>query len=122
MNEVSGRDECQIHLDQFPAVIFCPALAALQQRLENLDQIEVSRVEVLCAANYLNCAVTCSGYYVDETTHELVMKRMIDETVGGIGGWGKIELDEGIIKPGRCDWYRDFLIVVYELKHVRHPW
>lgn len=118
MNKIFGDDKSQIHLDQFPAVIFNPALAALQQRLENLEQIEVtvSRQELIRAANYLRCAV---DYYVDETVRELAIKQIINETMGGIAEWGKIvELDQGFIKPDRCEWYHDFLIALHELKNT----
>jgi hypothetical protein len=116
VNEIFGDDKCQIHLNQVPAVIFNPALAALQQRLENLDQIEVSRQEVGRAADYLYSAI---NYYDDESVRELAVKRLIDEMMGGIVEWGEIvDLDEGIIKPRRCDWYRDFLIAIHELKNT----
>ena len=49
-----------------PPAIFNPALAALQQSLQNLDQIEVSPQEVVRAADYLHCAV---NYYDDESVN-----------------------------------------------------
>ena len=53
------------------AAIFNPTLAALQQSLQNLDQIEVSPQEVVRAADYLHCAVK---YYDDEGARELGQK------------------------------------------------
>jgi hypothetical protein len=117
VNEIFGDPNCQIHINQVPAVIFNPALAALQQLLENLDEIEVSRQDVVRAVNYLLAA---NAYYVDEDARELAIKKIIDQTMGGTVEWqAVVNLDgEVIIKPDRCDWYRDFLIAIHELKNT----
>jgi len=58
--DLLGGNEPPIHLGRpggVPAVIFNPALATLQQRLDHLEQVQVSRLEVRRAANYLRRAV-----------------------------------------------------------------
>ena len=75
LKEVFGKDKCQNYIDQVPAMIFNPALVVLQQRLENLEQVEVTRPDVERVANYLCCAV---DYYDNETASERAIKRIID--------------------------------------------
>ena len=117
VNRIFGDPNCQIHINEVPAVIFNRSLAALQQRLENLDEIKVSRQDVALAAEYLLAA---NAYYVDENARELAIKKIIDKTMGGAVEWKKVvDLDGGaIIKPSRCHWYRDFLIAIHELKNT----
>ena len=91
-------------------------LTALQQRLENLDQVEVSCHEVARATNDL-CA--SNAYYAVDGARELAIKGIIDET-GGTVEWKKeVKLDGGkIIKPDRYEKLRDFFIAIYELKNT----
>lgn len=113
-----GGDEPPIHLGRpggVPAVIFNPALATLQQRLDHLEQVQVSRQEVQRAANYLRCAVK---FYKNESHRQVVIKELIDEAIGEDGEWGLSLGWADNIKPDGSWWYDTFLILVLELKNT----
>jgi hypothetical protein len=96
-------------------VIFNPALAILQQRLEHLERVDVSRPEVDHAAKYLHCSVQ---FYKDESTRESAVKEIINKAIGEAGKWGcHINLAHSRIKPDGCWWHDVFLILVLELKN-----
>jgi len=46
-----------LHLNELPTAVFKPRFATLQRKLENLEEINVSRSDVDCAAKYLRSAV-----------------------------------------------------------------
>lgn len=64
--DVFGGDSTRIRMGRHcgaPAAIFNPVLAALQQRLDHLEKVEVSCQDVVeHAAKFLYCAV---GFYED---------------------------------------------------------
>jgi len=96
-------------------VIFNPALAILQQRLDHLEQVPVSRLEVERAAKYLQCAVT---FYKDETHRQDAIKKLVDEAIGEEGKWTlPLGWADGI-KPDGSWWYDEFLTLVLELKNT----
>lgn len=96
-------------------MIFNPALATLQQRLDHLEQVQVSRLEVQRAANYLRSAVK---FYKDESRRQEVIKGLIDEAIGEDGEWGLTLGWADNIKPDGSWWYDTFLILVLELKNT----
>ena len=111
-------DEAPIHLGRpggAPAVIFNPALAILQQRLDLLEQVQVSRLEVQRAANYLRYAVK---FYKDESRRQEKIKELINEAIGENGEWGLTLGWADNIKPDGSWWYNAFLILVLELKNT----
>ena len=111
-------DEAPIHLGWSggaPAVIFNPALAILQQRLDHLEQVQVSRQEVQRAANYLQCAVK---FYKDKSRRQEKIKELVNEAIGENGEWGLTLGRADNIKPDSSWWYNTFLILVLELKNT----
>ena len=98
-----------------PAAIFNPALATLQHRLDHLDHVNVTRQDVMHAADYLNQAI---GFYSDETGREKALKGLLDIAVDHGGSWKKqLNWADGI-KPDCCWWHKEFLIMVLELKNT----
>ncbi|KAG5649917.1 hypothetical protein H0H81_001495 [Sphagnurus paluster] len=98
-----------------PAAIFNPALAALQLRLENLDQVKVDHGDVVNAAEYMDKAITA---YDDESAREKAIKTCIDIAVGQSGDWNS-RLDwADAIKPDCAWWHKLFLTIVLELKNI----
>ena len=98
-----------------PAAIFNPALAALQRRLDHLDQIQVTRQDVTHATDYLNLAIKI---YDDEAARESAVEESINTAVGRDGSWNT-KLDwAGGIKPSCCWWNKEFIITLLELKNV----
>ena len=98
-----------------PAAIFNPALATLQHRLDHLDQVTVTRQDVMHAADYLNQAI---GFYSDETGREKALKGLVDIAVDQGGSWNtQLKWADGI-KPDCCWWHKEFLITVLELKNT----
>ena len=96
-------------------MIFNPALAILQQRLDHPEQVTVSRSEVERAAKYLRCAVT---FYGDEDRRQDAIQELVDEAIGEKGEWGVALGWADNIKPDGCWWYDMFLILVLELKNT----
>lgn len=120
LDEVFGCNNRNIHLGRLggaPAILFNRILAALQQRLERLDQIPVSRAEVDRAAQYLRCAVK---FYDNEKQREAAIRELIDGVIGKTGEWGSfLQTDGGgKIKPDGC-WSLDmfFMLLFLELKN-----
>ena len=98
-----------------PAAVFNPALATLQHRLDHLDQVKVTRQDVMHAANYLNQAI---GFYSDETEREKALEGLVDVAVDQGGSWNtQLNWADGI-KPNCCWWHKEFLIMVLELKNT----
>ncbi|KAJ3510280.1 hypothetical protein NLJ89_g4771 [Agrocybe chaxingu] len=96
-----------------PATIFNPVLATLQQRLDHLEQVQVSRPEVERAAKYILCTVE---FHKDEA-HQKVIKGLLDEAIGENGDWGCTLGWADNIKPDGAWWYAKFLILNLELKN-----
>ena len=95
--------------------IFNPALATLQRRLDNLDQVQVDRIDVKYATDYLKQAIK---FYADEQTREEAIKETVDVAVGQDGDWGtQLNWADGI-KPACCWWHEEFLTMVLELKNI----
>jgi len=118
IRELIEGDKAHVYLGRpggAPAAIFNPALAALQRRLDHLDQIKVTRQDVTHAMDYLNLAIKI---YDDEAACESAVKESINTAVGRDGSWDK-ELDwaDGI-KPDCCWWHKEFIITLLELKNV----
>ena len=113
-----GGDEPPIHLGRpggAPAAIFNPALAILQRKLEHLEQVEISRLDVERATKYLQCAVT---FYKDEAQRQKAITGLVDEAIGEKGEWGRVLGWADNIKPDSCWWCYEFLILVLELKNT----
>jgi hypothetical protein len=108
-----------IHLGRpggVPVAIFNPALAILQQRLEHLEQVPVSRSDVERAAKYLKCAV---AFYEDEAHRQKAIKELVDEVIGERRASGDLALGwADNIKPDGSWWYDVFLVLVLELKNT----
>ena len=108
----------RIHLGRpggAPVAIFNPALATLQQHLDNLDQIQVTPRDVQCATDYIKRAIE---FYPDEAARENAIKGIFDAGVGQGGDWDtRLNWADGI-KPDCCWWYKEFLTMVLELKNM----
>lgn len=117
--EVFGGDQPNIHLGRpggAPAVIFNPALAALQQRLDHLEQIAISGQEVDRAANYFRCAVQ---FFKDEKQRQGLIKDLVDRAVGKTGNWEcPVDCGPSKIKPDGSWWHDVFLVLVLGLKNT----
>ena len=118
--ELFGRDDTDIHLGRSggpPATIFNPVLAMLQQRLDHLERVEVSRVEVTeHAAKYLGYAIE---FYKDEKERQSRITSLLDKSIGEPGEWGStLDWAASKIKPDGCWWHDSFLIMVLELKNT----
>ena len=116
--DLLGGKMPSIHLGRpggVPVAIFNPALASLQRCLENLEEVQVSRLEVERAAQYLHCAV---AFYQDEANHQTAIKRLVDESIGEKGECGYYLNWADNIKPNGSWWYDDFLLLVLELKNT----
>lgn len=116
--DLLGGDKPPIHLGRpggVPAVIFNPALAILQQRLDHLEQVPVFRSDIERAAKYLRCAVT---FYGDEARRQDAIQELVDEAIGKKGEWGLTLGWADNIKPDGSWWYDVFLILVLELKNT----
>lgn len=99
-----------------PAVNFNPVLAALQQNLGNLDQVEVSEDEASIAASYIRCAVK---FHDNEKDRQDAIKDLVDGAIGGTGEWG-IPVNMAplsSIKPERIWWHDVFVMLALELKN-----
>ena len=111
-----GGDEPPIHLGRpggAPAALFNHALATLQWNLENLEEVEVSRLDVERSAKYLQSVVR---FYKDEAQRQTAITELINEAIGENGEWGRVLSWADNIKPDSCWWYYEFLILVLELK------
>jgi len=116
---VFGGNEPDIYLGRpggAPAVLFSPPLATLQQRLDDLEQVEVSRLEVVdLAGPYFHCAVK---FYRNEEAREDSIKKFINSAIGRTGDWGRfIDCAASKIKPDGCWWHDEFIIMFLELKN-----
>ncbi|KAG5651027.1 hypothetical protein H0H81_010155 [Sphagnurus paluster] len=98
-----------------PAAIFNPALAALQSRLNHLDEVQVDSQDITNATEYLDAA---SRTYRDENIRERVIKQNVNVAIGRHGSWNlKLDWADGI-KASCCWWHEDFLVMVMELKNT----
>jgi hypothetical protein len=87
----------------------------LQQRLDHLEQVQVSRSQVDHAAKYLLCAV---AFYEIEAHRQKAIKELVDKAIGDEGEWG-LRLDwADNIKIDGSWWYDGFLALVLELKNT----
>ena len=80
--QLLGGEKPSIHLGRPggpPAVIFNPALAILQRRLDHLGQVSVSPSTVECASKYLLCVV---AFYEDEAHRQKAIKELVDVAIG----------------------------------------
>jgi hypothetical protein len=117
--QVFGGKQPLIHIGRpggAPAVIFNPVLAALQQNLGNLDQVEVSEDEASLAASYIRCAVK---FHDNEKDRQDAIKDLVDGAIGGTGEWG-IPVNMAplsSIKPERIWWHDIFVMLALELKN-----
>ena len=84
----------------------------MQQRLDHLKELPVSRTEVERAAKYLQCAVT---FYEDDARRQDAIRGLVDEAIGQEGEWGLALGWADNIKPDGSWWYDGFLILVLEL-------
>ncbi|KAF8335524.1 hypothetical protein F5887DRAFT_989005 [Amanita rubescens] len=115
LDERLNRLPLALSPSDIPLPFFNPALAILQQRLDHLEELSVSRSEVERAAQYLRCAVT---FYGDETHHQHAIQGVVDEAIGQKGEWGLALGWADNIKPDGSWWYDGFLILVLELKNT----
>ena len=116
--DILGGETPSIHLGRpggVPATIFNPALASLQRRLDNLEEVQVTRPEVDHAARYLRCAV---AFYKDEALRQNAIKDLVDQMIGEQGQWGSTLSWADNIKPDGGWWYQDFLLFALELKNT----
>jgi len=88
-----------------------------QQRLDHLERVEVSRVEVTeHAAKYLGHAIE---FYKDEKERQSRITSLLDKAIGAPGEWGStLDWAASKIKPDGCWWHDGFLIMVLELKNT----
>ncbi|KAF9484913.1 hypothetical protein BDN70DRAFT_917313 [Pholiota conissans] len=118
MRAVLEGDHTGFHIGRpsgAPPAIFSPALAALQKRLENLDDIEVSCLEVSKAAKYSADAIK---FYSDDAERQAAVSESLDEAIGQKGNWGMVLPWVDRIKPDCSWWHNDFLMMVLELKNA----
>ncbi|CAA7270480.1 unnamed protein product [Cyclocybe aegerita] len=112
--KILGGDKPLIHLGRpggVPATIFNPALATLQQRLDDLEKVEVDCQEIERAAKYILRTVE---FHEDEAHLQKEIQDLLDQAIGEKGcilDWANN------IKPD-CSWWRQkFLILALELKN-----
>ena len=96
-------------------MIFNPALAILQRRLDHLGQVNVSPSTVECVSKYLRCAVS---FYEDEAHRQKAIKELVDVAIGEKAKWTSTLGWADSIKPDGSWWYNEFLILVLELKNT----
>ena len=116
--QLLGGEKPSIHLGRSggpPAVIFNPALAISQRRLDHLGQVNVSPSTVECASKYLRYAVT---FYEDEVHRQKAIKELVDVAIGEKAKWTSTLGWGDSIKPDGSWWYKDFLVLVLELKNT----
>ena len=118
LESLLGCEMPSIHLGRpggVPVAIFNPALASLQRCLDNLQEVQVTRSDVECAAKYLRCAV---AFYEDETQRQNAIKELVNEAIGEKGEWNdRLEWADNIKLNGSW-WYNSFLLLVLELKNT----
>lgn len=117
---VFGDEKLHIYIGRphgAPALIFSPAFAKLQQRLDDLESVHVSRHEVVeHAKKYLDATVK---FHSTEKDREERAKDIIDEAIGEGGEWQcPIDLGGTTITPGACWWHKEFLIQVLGLRNT----
>ncbi|PPQ82774.1 hypothetical protein CVT25_009269 [Psilocybe cyanescens] len=104
-----SSDYPKIHLGRpggAPAVIFNPALAILQQDLDDPQQVLVDRADVERAFKYIQCAVR---FYKDEASRQNEIKMLVDNMIGEAGNW----------KPtGNASWGKILFLIFLELKNT----
>jgi len=116
--DLLGGEMPSIHLGRpggVPVAIFNPALASLQWRLDNLEEVQVTHSEVERAAKYLRCAV---AFYENEAHRQNTIKELVDEAIGEKGEWGYTLGWADNIKPNGSWWYDSFLLLALELKNM----
>ena len=97
-----------------PTAVFNPTLASLQQRLDNLEQGEVSCTEVHRAAQYIVSATK----FFEERNRQNDIKELISKAIGGKPLWKQLLRWAGGIKPDGSWWYNKFPILVLEIKNM----
>lgn len=118
VTDLFGGPQPSIHLGRpggAPATIFNPALATLQQHLDHLDQVQVTRSEVQRAAEYLRRAVQ---FYDDEAQRQKAVEELLDGAIGDKGEWEVVLGWADNIKPDGSWWHNKFLILALELKNT----
>lgn len=112
---IFGGYQPDVHLGRpggAPAVIFSPALAALQQRLDRLESVDVSHQEVVgCVGPYLRYAVEFSGDEQEQEREETI-RHLIDMAVGQPGRWRY---------PAGRWWHKEFLMLIVERENTSSP-
>ena len=123
--QVFGGEHALIHIGQpggAPAVIFNPILAALQQKLDHLEQIQVSVSDINHAAQYIRSVVKFHG---SEEEFQNNIKESVTNAIGSTGIWERcITLKPGSKAKGtkfilNASWFHDMLpILILELKNL----
>ncbi|KAJ3508829.1 hypothetical protein NLJ89_g5539 [Agrocybe chaxingu] len=116
--QILGGDKPLIHLGRpggVPATIFNPALATLQQRLDDLEKVEVDCQEIERAAKYIQRTVE---FHEDEAHLQKEIQDLLDQAIGENGSWGCILDWADNIKPDCAWWRQKFLILALELKNT----
>ena len=98
-----------------PAAIFNPTLASLQQRLDHLEQGEVSCTEVQRAAHYI---VSATKFYDEEKDRQDQIEELIAKAIGGKPLWKQLLRWASGIKPDGSWWYNKFPVLVLEIKNT----
>ncbi|KAJ3510653.1 hypothetical protein NLJ89_g4547 [Agrocybe chaxingu] len=116
--ELLGGNKPLIHMGWpggVPATIFNPALAALQQRLDRLEQVQVRPREIERAAWYISWTVK---FHEDEAILQIWIKDLLNIAIGQNGEWGRTLNWADDIQPTSAWWYKEFLTLVLELKNT----
>lgn len=119
IRELLEGTRSRIHLGRpggAPAAIFNPALATLQQRLDGLDQVQVTRQDVEHAASYLKTAIE---FYPDDSSRQMAIQEIVDVAVGQGGSWLNTWFSCADRIQPNCSWrHEEFLVMTLELKNV----
>lgn len=76
------HSESLIHLGGVPAMIFNSHIARLQQRLNNLEDLQVSPPDIERAAK------RAIMFHEDKANFRNAIKKMVNEAIGDEGAWG----------------------------------
>ncbi|PPR07054.1 hypothetical protein CVT26_005255 [Gymnopilus dilepis] len=117
--EVFGGAEPRIHVGRpggAPAVIFNPVLAALQQTLNDLGQVEIFENDVSLAASFI---LACVEFYDSDEQRQDALRDLLDSAMRMPGYWGE-SFDFGAhteaVKLDCAWWYHGFLVLALVLK------
>lgn len=108
-------DQGRVYLDRVPVAMFSLPLARFQQRLNSLDKIEVSHIDMENAVRFLGTAI---DFFENEKQCLAAISGQIDFLVGQRGKWEQVLEWANGIKPNGGWWHKDFLTVLLELKNV----